>query len=155
MQEPDSVNLVEPSLDKNPSLWSQDAVNQSVELILDNVKDLKVSERNRLRSLLKNWSDVISVGDGDLGRSSVLHHKINTGDAPPIRQQACRLPFHQRDMVQKMVQGMYEQDMVQKMVQGMYEQDMVQKMVQGMYEQGIIEPSESAWASPIVLVKKD
>ena len=39
-----------------------------------------------------------------------------------------RLPFHQRDVVQKMIQGMLQQ--------------------------GIIEPSGGAWASPIVLVRK-
>ena len=50
-----------------------------------------------------DFSDAISVGDGDLGRTGLLRHKINVGDAPPIRQQARRLPFHQRDMAQKMI----------------------------------------------------
>eukprot|EP00731_Ephydatia_muelleri_P003081 Em0001g3081a len=53
---------------------------------------------------------------------------INTGDALPIHQQARRLPFHQRDMVQKMIKGMLEQ--------------------------GIIEPADGSWTSPIVLAKK-
>ena len=61
-------------------------------------------------------------------RTSLLRHTMNTGNAPPIHQQARRLPFHQRDVVQKMIHGMLEQ--------------------------GIIEPADGSWSSPIVLVKK-
>eukprot|EP00731_Ephydatia_muelleri_P024551 Em0016g822a len=35
-----------------------------------------------------------------------------------------------------------------------HQRDVVQKMIQGMLQQGIIEPSGGAWASPIVLVRK-
>ena len=58
----------------------------------------------------------------------MLHHKIDTGSALPIRQQSRRLPFHQRGVVKDMIDGMLKQ--------------------------GIIEPSEGAWASPIVLARK-
>lgn len=37
-------------------------------------------------TLLQECSDVFSVGVGDLGRSNLLRHKINSG--PPIEQQA-------------------------------------------------------------------
>ena len=91
------------------------------------VQDLTVSEREGLRALLKEHSD---VGDGYLGRTSysVLRHKIDTGDAAPIHQPARRLPFHQRGLVQNMIKGMLDQ--------------------------GIVEPAEGAWSSPIVLAKK-
>ena len=39
-------------------------------------------------TLLQECSDVFSVGVGDLGRSNLLRHKINSGDCPPIEQQA-------------------------------------------------------------------
>ena len=87
-----------------------------------------MGENTKFKSLLREFADVISVGDGDLGRTWVLRHKINTGDALPIHQQACRLPLNQRDMVQKMILGMLEQ--------------------------GIIEPADGSWSSPIVLAKK-
>ena len=58
----------------------------------------------------------------------MLRHKIDTGNTLPIRQQSCRLPFHQRGVVKDMIDGMLQQ--------------------------GIIEPSEGAWASPIVLARK-
>ena len=69
------------------------------------------------------------MGDSDLGRTSVLRHKIDTGDAAPIHQTACRLPFHLRELVHNMIEGMLDQ--------------------------GIVEPAEGAWSSPIVLAKKD
>ena len=68
------------------------------------------------------------MGDGDLGLTSVLRHKIDTGDAAPIHQTARRLPFHQRKLVHNMIEGMLDQ--------------------------GIVEPAEGAWSCPIVLAKK-
>jgi len=49
-------------------------------------------------------------------------------DHPPIQQQARRIPFALRDQSDEMVQGMLAQ--------------------------GVIEPSQSPWPSPVVLVKK-
>ena len=123
------VGLVEPSLDRKPAVRSKEAIGKAIEGILKKVQGLTVSELEGLRALLKEHSDVISVGDGDLGRISMLRHKIDTGDAAPIHQTARRLPFHQRELVHKMIEGMLDQ--------------------------GIVEPAEGAWSSPIVLAKKD
>ena len=51
------------------------------------------------------------MGDGDLGRTSVLRHKIDTGDAAPIHSP--RLLFHQRGLVQIMIKGMLDQGIVE------------------------------------------
>eukprot|EP00731_Ephydatia_muelleri_P033154 Em0025g110a len=128
LQEADTVRLVEPSLDKKPKVRSEEAIRKTIDEMASKVQGLTVGEHTKFRSLLREFADVISVGDGDLGRTRVLRHKINTGDALPIHQQARRLPFHQRDMVQKMIKGMLEQ--------------------------GIIEPADGSWSSPIVLAKK-
>ena len=56
-----------------------------------------------------------------------MKHVINT-DHPPIRQPVRRMPFALRNKVDNMVQEMLTQD--------------------------VIQPSQSSWASPIVLVKK-
>ena len=76
--------------------------------------------------MLKDFTDVISLNDGDIGKTTLVKHHIDTQGASPIRQPVRRLPMHQR----KEVQGMLE--------------DMLQN--------GIIEHSHSPWASPIVLV---
>ena len=101
LQEVDTVRLVEPSLDKKPTVRSEEAIRKTIDDMASNVQGLIVGENTKFKSLLREFADVISVGDGDLGRTQVLLHKINTGDALPIHQQARRVPFHQRDMVQK------------------------------------------------------
>jgi len=92
------------------------------------VEGLSPLEMSQLRNLLSKFSDVISSGNSDLGRTQLVRHQINTGAANPIRQARRRLPFHQRQRVQKMLDEMLEQS--------------------------VIEPSSSPWSSPIVLVRK-
>ena len=74
------------------------------------------------------FQDIFSRGLHDLGRTGVTKHKINTGDASPVRQHPGRLPFAQREEAFKAVEGMHAQ--------------------------GIFEPSAIPWPSPVVLMKK-
>ena len=90
--------------------------------------NLSSTERDNLQSLLFEFEDVISRGDGDLGCTGVVKHKIDTGNATPIRQPARRLPFNQRGEVQNHVDRMLSRN--------------------------VIEPAQGPWSSPIVLVKK-
>ena len=71
---------------------------------------------------------MFSQGPGDLGHTDLVRHKVNTGNAAPIRQPPRRLPSLKTDEAHKAVTEMLEQ--------------------------GLIEPSTSPWASPIVLTKK-
>ena len=57
-----------------------------------------------------------------------MQHRINTGPANPIRQPPRRLPFGKREV----------------------EKQELEKML----KRNVIEPSNSAWSSPIVLVSK-
>ena len=125
LRESNMVGFFEPSLDKKPAVRSEEAICKAIEDIMKKVQGLTVHEREGLRALLKEHSDVISVGDGDLRRTSVLRHKIDTEDAAPIHQPARRLPFHQRGLVQNMIKRMLDQ--------------------------GIVEPAVGAWSTPIVL----
>jgi len=58
-----------------------------------------------------------------------VKHHIATGDALPIRQPPRRLPLEKR---KEAIQA-----------------------VETLQEQGLIEPSDSLWASPVVLVRKN
>ena len=89
---------------------------------------LDAYQKGQLHSLLCDFANLFSSGDHDLGHTDQVHHRINTGDATPIRQPARRLP------PAKMTEAM--------------------KAIGEMHEGGIIEPSSSPWASPIVLVRK-
>ena len=82
----------------------------------------------QVASLLKKHSNVFSTSDEDLGRTGIVRHKINTGNAAPIKQRWRRVPNNLTGEVQKQIQQMLEKD--------------------------VIEPSNSPWASGIVLVKK-
>ena len=80
LQEADTVRLVEPSLDKKPTVRSEEAIRKTIDDMASKVQGLTVGENTKFKSLLREFADVISVGDGDLGRTRVLRHKINTGD---------------------------------------------------------------------------
>ena len=98
------------------------------QLYQDGKTHLHIDECEELLGLLIKYQDVFAKSDTDLGRTSEIKHKIDTGSAKPIRQKPRRIPIHM--------------------------QDEVNKIMEGMLEQGIIEPSSSPWQSPVVLVRK-
>ena len=74
------------------------------------------------------FEDVFVGPDGKLGRTNLVTHSIDTGDAPLIRQRPRRVPYSQVEALDTEIENMLEQ--------------------------GIIRPSCSPYASPVVLVKK-
>ena len=85
-------------------------------------------QKEKLHALLMEFEDTFLNGSGDMGRTSLTPHKIDTGDQRPIKQQPQCLPFSKLETAQTAIKEMYEQ--------------------------GVIEPSTSPWCVPIVLVKK-
>ncbi|KAG5899439.1 hypothetical protein JTB14_033630 [Gonioctena quinquepunctata] len=97
-------------------------------LVAISSKDIKPAQQPKLRDLVKKYQDIFDTGQGKGGRTNVVQHKIDTGGARPIRQSARRLPLAKKE----------EAD----------------KIVSDMGKAGVIEPSDSPWSSPVVLVKK-
>ena len=97
-------------------------------LCLQSTKGLSVSEKEIACQLLCEFSDLFSSGAGDLGTTDLVKHEIRTGDAKPIRQPPRRLPLSKRKQAEEAIEEMELQ--------------------------GVIEPSASAWSSPVVLVTK-
>ena len=91
-------------------------------------KNLTNNEKVKFFELLSTYAHIFASNGFDLGRTSKLHHTIDTGAAPAIRQSVWRIPHTRRGEVRKLIQEMLQQD--------------------------VIQPSASPWASPIVLVKK-
>ena len=89
---------------------------------------LTLEQKHQLKELLLQHGDLFALDSSEFEVTNVVQHTINTGDNPPIRQQARRIPFALHSKVD----------------------DMTEEML----EQGIIQPSQSPWASPIVLVAK-
>lgn len=86
---------------------------------------LSLVEKQKLERLLLDYSDVFS---DELGYVDVVSHKIDTGNNAPIKQRPRRLPYTYREETSKHVNEMLDQN--------------------------VIQPSTSAWASPVVLVRK-
>ena len=91
-------------------------------------KNISEDHREKILALLQLYSDVISCDDYDLGRTGILKHSIDTGNAIPIRQQVRRLPLPAKEKVRQLLKDMMEKK--------------------------VISPSKSPSASPIVLVQK-
>ena len=80
----------------------------------------------QLKSLLKKYSKLFACSDVDLGRTTLVQHDIDTGMSPPIRQPPRRVPGGQL--------AEFEAE------------------IDRMLRAGVIEPGQSPWASPVVLV---
>ena len=106
-------------------------IKEAIAQLIPNDVDLPPYVSEGLSALLHEFSDVISTGDSDLGRTTLTQHRINTsdGDAAPVCQPPRRLPPCQREEAQKLVDDILKR--------------------------GVIESAPGRWSSPIVLVKKN
>ncbi|TPP63242.1 Transposon Ty3-I Gag-Pol polyprotein [Fasciola gigantica] len=82
----------------------------------------------QLTNLINNYTDVFAWDGTKLGRTGVVRHAINTGQAQPIKLHDRKIPpCHEA---------------------------LVRNMIQEMLDNNVIQPSNSPWAAPVVLVKK-
>lgn len=79
---------------------------EALELPVDRFTE---SEANQLRNLIREFSDVFALDDSELGCTDVVHHAIDTGDHPPIKQQPYRTPAVHRQKIASMVADMEKQ----------------------------------------------
>ncbi|XP_003369023.1 conserved hypothetical protein [Trichinella spiralis] len=84
--------------------------------------------RRLLRSILRKCGKAISRSEADLGRMSLVKHRIETGRAQPVKLPPRRLPQAQREVVDRLIREMLHA--------------------------GVIEPASGLWSSPVVLVRK-
>ena len=114
---------------KLKQIHEEDNVPSFIDELIDRVDDsLPESACLALREILKDHVDVFSQSEYDLGKTNIITHRIDTGDAKPVRQPLRRFPPAHREAISEHVDNMVSQ--------------------------GIIEPASSPWGSNIVLVKK-
>ena len=89
---------------------------------------LTVEQRSMVRELLCKYESAFAMSKEDLGETDLEMHKIDTGDARPIKQAPHRMPFAKKAAVAEEVKKLKRMN--------------------------VIEDSVSPWASPVVLVKK-
>ena len=116
-----SINTVE--TEKKDEL--PDHMSDLFERSCDNLNE---EQKIVLKQLLMKYPDVFSKSKGDIGLTNLVEHKIDTGDAKPIKQRPYRIPLSKREQAEKEIKTMAEN--------------------------GIIEPSYGPWSSPIVMVAK-
>ncbi|CAG2217067.1 unnamed protein product [Mytilus edulis] len=99
-----------------------------VDLFKSGSKLLSETQTLQFQRLLQKHSNAFAKSKNDLGCTDMIQHKINTGNATPVKQNPRRLPVTM--------------------------QEEADRELSRMLDAGVIEPSMSPWAAPIVLVRK-
>ena len=90
--------------------------------------DLPKKQHRLVTQLILEYEDIFAGQDKPPGRTGTVHHGIDTGEAAPVRVTKRRIPLEQ--------------------------QKIIKMEVDRMIDLGVVEPSESPWTSPVVLVRK-
>ncbi|KAJ8015005.1 hypothetical protein DPEC_G00021650 [Dallia pectoralis] len=105
------------------------AVEETVRLVMEqNQEGLTETQQRQLWDIIYKHLAAFATGPTDMGRTHILQHEIDTGISHPIRQRPRRLPL--------------------------MKQAAADQCLEEMRAAGVVEPSESPWMSPVVLVKK-
>lgn len=91
--------------------------------------NLTTEEKRRIKNIILEFPDLLPKKDDPPRQTHLVRHKINTGNNAPVKSRYSRR---------------YSPT----------ERDYIAAEVKKMQQQGIVQPSESPWSSPIVLVKK-
>ncbi|UYV66767.1 K02A2.6-like, partial [Cordylochernes scorpioides] len=107
-------------------LIAKDVKNDKLVTLIDT--DISNEDRVRLLDILRKYTDVFEFQKASFKTSSLkVKHRIETGDHAPIKQRPYRVSPRERSIIQTEVDNMLQL--------------------------GIIQPSDSPWSSPVVLVK--
>ena len=75
--------------------------------------DLPAEQTTAIRHLLSSYGDIFDFNDRPLGQTSVVTHRINTGDASPIRRRPYRVSAAERTIIQKEVDKMMDKHIIE------------------------------------------
>jgi hypothetical protein len=102
---------------------------EHIKTIFDNnINEFAENQKVSFKNLLLKFQDSFSKSSTDIGRTEMIEHTIDTGQALPVKQHPRRVPLS------KLQEAEAE--------------------IEKMAEQGIIEPSTSPWCSPVVILRK-
>ena len=89
---------------------------------------LSDQQKTAMGQLVMKYPGLFAAKGAPLGRTHLVEHHIDVGDARPVKQAPRRVPVHRTAVVDEALE------------------DMVSA--------GVIAPSESPWSSPVVIVRK-
>ena len=75
-------------------------------------KNLTPSQADKLRMLLQKYESSFAESENDLGRTSIVKHHIDTGDARPVKEPPRRTPVHLRQEVDKNIDDMLSRGVI-------------------------------------------
>ena len=90
--------------------------------------DLENRQQEQLRQLLVEFRGCFATDESEVGRTTMAEHVIDTSLEPPIKCRPRRLPLARQQACDKALEDLLQAD--------------------------FIEPSESPWAAPVVMVAK-
>ena len=122
-----------PQIDDNDEIGTETILDELPEylekLLEDSIIHLEdESQKLEVKWLLIKYSHAFVAHKDDIGRTGLVKHRINTGDAQPIKEPPRRLAFAKRQALS----------------------DEIRRLL----ELGIISPSTSPWGAPVVLVAR-
>ena len=125
----ETIETNQESLPDNPSTHAKpEGEVSAVQMTSIPTDHIPSSHRKSFEALLENNLDLFAENDLELGKMNIVKMSIDTGDHPPIKQRPYKIPFSQRPQVDKALDDMLEA--------------------------GIIQPSQSPWSSPLVIIPK-
>jgi len=111
-----------------PDSFSENAHDHLDSLLRGLPPDLTDAQRDRAEAFIRSRASVFSRSEYDIGRTSIIPHRIDTGEHAPHFEQLRRHPQAQLPVIDEHVQNMLEHD--------------------------VIEPAASPWCSNVVMVRK-
>ena len=127
MDSPVAVNtlVLPPSL---PSEGGEEAIDAVEAVWLKNRQGLDEGQQTQLKELLLEFRHSFAWGEDEVGQTHLAQHEIDTGDARPIKIRPRRIPLDRREAADTAIVDMLRAD--------------------------FIEPSDSPWSAPVVMVPK-
>ena len=118
-----------PASSPEPAVPPSAETTEAIKDLWQRSKDgLNPQQCQELKQLLEDYMDIFAARDEDCKHTGLVQHAIDTGSAKPIRQRPHRLSLAKRQVAE----------------------DKIREMLAA----GVIEPSDSPWAAPVVLVRK-
>ncbi|CAG2213802.1 unnamed protein product [Mytilus edulis] len=106
---------VEQVLDSNISSNEQkhDGLRPDLQDLLDRTSDeLTSKDKQKVKSLLIENQNLFASSDVDLGRTNLVKHEINTGNARPFKEPPRRTPYHLNKVVNDNLDKMLQKEII-------------------------------------------